>query len=115
MEPAHCAFSALGESVESFVIKNPFVVANTNLGAVYKTDAGTFSEADNVQEKHHRDKYLVFNGYETTVRQLFGKLRPKMLADIKQIKAFEVFKSSKRVNHQDGDDFTVGDLRFAVT
>ena len=54
----------MGESIESFVVKNSFVVANADLGAVHKADTGAFSEAGDVQEKHHRSKHLVFNGYE---------------------------------------------------
>lgn len=92
-----------------------FIVANTDFGAVHKVDTGTFSEADNVQKKHHRNKHFVFNDYETAIGQLFGKFGAKVYADVEQVKMFEVLKTSKVVKYQNSADFAVGHFMFAVT
>lgn len=114
IKPTHWAFSALGESIESFVVKNSFVVANADFGAVHKADTRTFSETNDVQKQHHGSKHLMFNGYKAIVWQLVGEFFTQVYTDIKQIKVFEVFKTAKVVKHQNSDDFAIGHFVFTI-
>ena len=57
----------MGESIESFVVKNSFVVANADLGAVHKADTRTFFETNNVPKQHHGSKHLMLNGYKAII------------------------------------------------
>lgn len=72
MKPTHCAFFPLCKSLKSAMIKNPFVMANTDFGAVHKTDGGALSETYKIQKKHHRNKHLVLNGYKELYNNCLG-------------------------------------------
>lgn len=54
-------------SLEYFVPLDTFVVTDRDAGAVDKTDACTFTEAEQLQEKGHLDSDTRLQFYETVV------------------------------------------------
>ena len=75
------------------MVENPLIMADADPGAVHKADTGAFSEAGDVQEKHHRSKHLVFNGYEAAAWELPGEFPAQTHTDAMQIKVFEILES----------------------
>lgn len=54
IEPTHCAFTSLGKILEYFMIEYAFVMADTDFGAVNKSNSGALPKTNDIQEQHHR-------------------------------------------------------------
>jgi hypothetical protein len=95
IKPAHCAFADFGNAFKNFVAFDTLVVANLDAGGIYKSNFHTFTEANDINKKHHWSKNTMFDSYKTTVRQLFMKFLFLMYTDVMQIVMLKIFESSE--------------------
>ena len=115
MTPPHRSLSVLGKSIKHLVEFPPHVVAYGYHRTVHETNARALSKTLDAHEGHQVEEHAGYEFHETRVGHGLREVACQMLLDEEEVIVLEVAERAKMVAEQDGHDFALGHLPFAVS
>jgi len=115
MTPPHCSLSVLSKSIKHLVEIPSHVVAYGNHRAVHETNARALSKTLDAHEGHQVEEHEGYEFHETHVGHGLREVACHMLLDEEEIIVLEVAERAKMIAQQDGHDFALRHLPFAVS
>ena len=113
--PAHRSLSVLGKFIKHLVEFPSHVVAYWNHCSVDETNAHALSKTLDAYEGHQLEEHARHEFHETRVGHGLREVACHMLLDEEEIIVLEVAERAKMVAQQDGHNFALGHLPFAVS
>jgi len=114
MTPAHRSFFVLGKSIKHLVKSPSHVVAYGNHRAVYEINTRAFSKTFDAHEGHQVEEHAGHEFHEMRVGNSLREVACQMFLDEKEVIVLEVAERTKMVVQQNGHDFVLRHLPFAV-
>ena len=115
MTPTHRPLSVLGKPIKHLVEFPSHVVAYGNHRTVYETNARALSKTLDAHEGHQVEEHAGHEFHETRVGHGLREVACQMLLDEEEVIVLEVAERAKMVAQQNGYDFALGHLPFAVS
>ena len=115
MTPAHRSLSVLGKSIKHLVEFPSRVVAYWNHRTVDETNARALFKTLDAHEGHQVEEHAGHEFHETRVGHRRREVACQMFLDKEEVIVLEVAERAKMVAQQNGHDFALGHLPFAVS